>query len=96
MFTIFGDNWQHEIVLEKITPVGEVVKIPKCLGGERHCPPEDVGGISGYEKFLEIIFDPTHEEYDHYVGWAGGPFQDEFDLKAVNETLTRMRVASAT
>jgi hypothetical protein len=50
-----------------------------------------VGGVSGYEEFLEIIFDPTHEEYEHYLGWAGGHFLDEFDVKAVNEILARMR-----
>ena len=87
----FGDYWQHEVLLEEIIPVTEVVKAPLCLGGERRCPPEDVGGVSGYEEFLEVIFDPTHEEYEHLVGWAGGHFIDEFDLKAVNKKLSRMR-----
>jgi Plasmid pRiA4b ORF-3-like protein len=67
------------------------MKVPTCLGGERRCPPEDVGGVAGYEEFLEVIVDPAHEEHDHYVHWAGGHFLDEFDLKAVNETLSRMR-----
>ena len=87
----FGDYWQHEVVLEKIIRVADVVKVPICLSGERRCPPEDVGGVSGYEEFLEVIVDPTHEEYDHYVGWAGGHFLDEFDMKAVNNRLSRMR-----
>jgi hypothetical protein len=26
----FGDDWRHEIVLEKIVPVSEVVKTPVC------------------------------------------------------------------
>jgi hypothetical protein len=40
---------------------------------------------------LEVIFDPTHQEYEHLVGWAG-PFQaEQFDVKAVNEALSRMR-----
>jgi Plasmid pRiA4b ORF-3-like protein len=87
----FGDNWRHEVVLEKIIPAGELIKSPICLGGDRRCPPEDVGGVSGYEDFLEIIADPRHEDYEEYVGWAGGHFLDEFDLKAVNEILSRMR-----
>jgi Plasmid pRiA4b ORF-3-like protein len=87
----FGDNWRHEIILEKIIPVSGVAKTPVCLGGERRGPPEDVGGVSRYEEFLEIIFDPTHDEYEHYVGWAGGHFLDEFDMKAMNEILARMR-----
>lgn len=87
----YGDNWRHEILLEKILPAEALSSRPVCLAGERRCPPEDVGGVSGYEEFLEAIFDPTHEEYEHYVGWAGGHFIDEFDLKGVNETLSRIQ-----
>jgi hypothetical protein len=88
----FGDDWRHEVVLEKIIPVNDVVKTPICIGGARRCPPEDVGGVSGYQEFLEVIFDPTHEEYEHLVGWAGGSFHaEEFAVKAVNETLSGMR-----
>jgi hypothetical protein len=88
----FGDNWRHDVVLEKILPANDLVKIPICLDGARHCPPEDVGGVSGYQEFLEAIFDPTHEEYEHMIEWAGGPFQaEDFGLKAVNDKLSKMR-----
>jgi hypothetical protein len=88
----FGDDWRHEVVLEKIISANDLLKVPICLDGARRCPPEDVGGVSGYEEFLEIVFDPTHEEYEHCVAWAGGHFQaEEFDMKAVNAILTRMR-----
>jgi hypothetical protein len=87
----FGDNWTHMIVLEKILPAEGASSHPVCRAGERRCPPEDVGGVSGYEQFLEIIFDPKHEEYEHFVGWAGGHFVDEFDLEKVNEKLSAMR-----
>ena len=51
-----------------------------------------MGGTSGYERFLEVIFDPTYEDYEHYMGWVGGSFQpEEFNMGAVNETLSRMR-----
>lgn len=97
----FGDDWRHEVVLEKILAAsGSIVRLV-CLAGERHCPPEDVGGTSGYEEFLEVIFEPSHEEFAHYVRWAGGPspvnrsarrFQpEEFNVTAVNETLSQMR-----
>jgi hypothetical protein len=88
----FGDNWRHEVVLEEITSVAEPIKKPVCTGGARRCPPEDVGGASGYEEFLEVIFDPTHEEFEHLVGWAGGSVHaEEFDVKAVNAALGKMR-----
>ena len=86
-----GDDWEHEVVLEKILLVDDAPKHPVCLAGERRCPPEDVGGVRGYQEFLDVILNPAHKEYEHMVRWAGGHFIDEFDLKAVNETLSRMR-----
>jgi pRiA4b ORF-3-like protein len=86
-----GDNWRHEVVREKILPDSPPPK-PVCIGGERRCPPDDVGGPSGYQDFLEAIFDPEHEEFEHFRQWAGDPFHaEEFDLKAVNAILDRMR-----
>jgi hypothetical protein len=87
----FGDNWRHDVRLEKILPC-EAPTPPVCLGGERRCPPEDVGGPSGYQHFLDVIFDPGNEEFEHYVRWLGGPFHaEEFDYARVNETLRRIR-----
>ena len=51
----FGDNWRHEIRLEKILPREKGVKYPLCIDGKRACPPEDCGGTSGYENFLKIL-----------------------------------------
>lgn len=87
----FGDDWRHEVTLEKIIPANAPTK-PVCIAGERRCPPEDVGGTDGYQEFLDVIFQPGHEEFEHYRRWAGDGFQPEdFDLKAVNNTLSRMR-----
>ena len=87
----FGDGWRHEVFLEKIMPSEPPTK-PLCLAGERKCPPEDVGGPSGYQEFLEVIFDLGHEESAHFRGWAGGTFHaEEFNVKTVNEILERMR-----
>jgi Plasmid pRiA4b ORF-3-like protein len=89
----FGDNWRHEVMLEKIMPTDDAVKVAICLDGARRCPPEDVGGTSGYQECLQVIFDPSDEEHEHLIAWAGGPFQpEEFNLKSVNEKLSRMRL----
>lgn len=89
----FGDNWEHEIVVEKQLPPDPNVKYPICLEGQRCCPPEDVGGPLGYEEFLEAIADPKHEEHKSYLEWAGGSFDPEaFDLKQINEILENIRI----
>lgn len=87
----FGDSWEHEIVLEKILPPDPNVKYPICIKGKRACPPEDIGGVWGYEEFLEIMKDPAHEEYDSYVEWLGDEFDpEEFDLEEINQVLQKI------
>ena len=55
----FGDNWEHKIPLEKILPRDKNIEYPACIAGKRACPPEDCGGIRGYEEFLEAINNQT-------------------------------------
>jgi hypothetical protein len=70
-----------------------------CLAGECACPPEDVGGIPGYEDVAEWVRggeDPTldlangltPEEMRDWLpeGWH----PDHFDLDEVNATLSRL------
>jgi len=88
----YGDNWEHRIVVEKILPVEQNAIYPFCLAGERACPPEDCGGVTGYMDMLEIISDPEHEEYKHITAWLGGSFDPErFDLISINKELVRHR-----
>ena len=61
----FGDDWQHEVKLEKVLPTEENVKYPRCVTGKRACPPEDCGGIWGYEEILAGASE-FQEEYDEY------------------------------
>ena len=37
----FGDGWTHQLILEAI--IEEDNELPKCIAGERACPPEDCG-----------------------------------------------------
>jgi hypothetical protein len=84
----FGDSWQHEIVLEKTLEPEPKVRYPRCIEGERACPPEDCGGVWGYAEFLEAIGDPNHESREDMLEWIGGKFDPEkFDLNAVNRKL---------
>jgi hypothetical protein len=84
----FGDGWEHPVVVEQVIPPEPGVFYPRCLAGRRACPPEDVGGISGYQEFLEAIRDPEHEEHDSMLEWVGGSFDPEvFDLQTVNREL---------
>lgn len=77
----FGDNWEHKIQLEKILSRERDVDYPVCIGGKRACPPEDCGGVRGYEEFLDAIKNPKHEEHEEMLEWVGGEFDPEhFDV----------------
>jgi hypothetical protein len=87
----FGDSWDHTLLVEKILLPQEGVHYPLCLKGKRTCPPEDVGGVWGYEYFLEAIRNPDHDEHEEYLNWIGGEFDPEaFDLEKVNAQLRSM------
>ena len=88
----FGDSWRHTVEIEKTLPPEEEVRYPRCVAGERACPPEDCGGPWGYPYFVEKIQDPDHEEHEETLEWVGGEFDpEEFDLNAVNEELQHLR-----
>jgi hypothetical protein len=60
----FGDNWQHVLEFEdEVSPAAGAAH-PVCVGGECSAPPEDVGGVSGYQELLEALADPSHEEHE--------------------------------
>lgn len=51
----FGDGWEHMVTFEGEYIAESDVKYPRCIDGKRACPPEDVGGIWGYERVIEIL-----------------------------------------
>ncbi|ETK36318.1 plasmid pRiA4b ORF-3 family protein [Microbispora sp. ATCC PTA-5024] len=78
----FGDNWEHAILVEAVAAAEPGVAYPRCLTGRRACPPEDCGGIWGYEYLLEILADPMHEEHEDRLEWLGLDSADQFDPAA--------------
>ena len=95
----YGDNWRHTVTLEKILAVKPAPKTATCIDGARCCPPEDVGGTSGYFEFQRVMLAPDPDEVEeqrHLKRWSGGKFDSErFDLaktdKAVRGALRKRR-----
>lgn len=81
----FGDHWEHVITVEKILSLDVASRSATCIDGARARPPEDVGGIGGYEQFLAIMSDPGDPEHRNMKRWCGGHFDpDWFDLTTVD------------
>ena len=88
----FGDSWEHVIQIEKVLDADPQVKYPRCVKGSRACPPEDSGGASGYDNFLDAIQNPDHESHEEMLEWVGGSFDPEaFDIESVNKVLATVR-----
>jgi hypothetical protein len=86
----FGDEWVHTVVLEKQVAVEPTPKVASLIAGARARPPEDVGGTSGYQDFLEALLNPAHEEHRAIRRWAGGHFDPEwFDFELINDDVSR-------
>ncbi|HWE30664.1 MAG TPA: plasmid pRiA4b ORF-3 family protein [Polyangia bacterium] len=81
----FGDDWDHEIVVETVLAAVDGVRYPVCTAGKRACPPDDCGGPGGYHRLLAALADAEHKEHDRMLEWVGGPFDPEaFDLEDTN------------
>jgi len=77
-----GDSWWHIIAFEKTLPAEAGVKYPRCVAGERACPPEDCGGPWGYASLKETIADPSDEEHERMLEWLGLEDPSDFDPAA--------------
>ena len=88
----FGDSWLHDLLVEKILPAEKNTHYPVCVAGKRACPPEDSGGVGGYEEILEAKTNPKHPQHREYKEWIGENFDPEhFDLDEVNKVLHHPR-----
>ena len=87
----FGDNWSHSVILERTNYKLKQYETPvMCMAGKRACPPDDVGGVGGYENFCSIMTDKSHPEYKEYKTWFGSAYDPEFlDIDFINNQLLR-------
>lgn len=81
----FGDSWEHEVRLSSIAEYaeGESRRI-RFVSGKRACPPEDCGGLWGYDELCRIVSKKasgkrlTRDERER-LEWYSGDYDDCFD-----------------
>lgn len=74
-----GDDWEHEILLEGVRTAEPDVRYPVCVAGKGACPPEDCGGVWGYQDLRDALADPAHERHEEMLEWLGLRTAAEFD-----------------
>ena len=81
----FGDDWVHDIVVEKVLDPDPSTAYPRCTGGKRAAPPDDCGGIWGYEELVEVLADPAHPEHQERLEWLGLADASQFGRASCRE-----------
>ncbi len=83
-----GDDWEHDVKLEEVRPYEPGIILPLCLDGACACPPEDCGGVGGYEELIEALKDAKHPRHKELKEWLNRPFDPEaFNLDETNRAL---------
>ena len=78
--------------MEKILPSDPQFQHPICLAGANACPPEDCGGIGGYDELIEILADPQNPEHESMKEWFGYDLDPaRFNLEIANGVLKRLK-----
>lgn len=82
----FGDNWELVIKLEEIVD-DYYFGYPTLLDGAESAPPEDIGGLPGYYKFLETYRDEKHPNHEEVKAWSKEQGFREYDPDHINGML---------
>jgi hypothetical protein len=79
----FGDDWQHEIVVEELLDPDPEIHYPVLVAAKGACPPEDCGGPWGYAELKDILADPSHDQHQEMRDWLGLDNASEFNPAAI-------------
>ncbi|MFZ4616162.1 MAG: plasmid pRiA4b ORF-3 family protein [Rectinemataceae bacterium] len=89
----FGDGWVHDILVLSSSKRQEDGERVDLLDGSRAAPPEDCGGVPGYEDILEILArmpGKRTEEEREFLAWTDGWDPERFRLVEVRLELGRL------
>ena len=92
----FGDGWEHVLVVEEV--LDDPPLAPVCLKGRMACPPEDCGGLGGYEELADWVrggygpeATPMGLDAEEMRDWLPQDWHpDRFSVEEVNEVLAAL------
>lgn len=86
----FGDSWLHTVELKEVVN-HELKFVRRIVGGGRAFPPEDCGGVPGYEDVVAVASggQATYHDTEELRQWCAGWDPERFDLEALRPTFDR-------
>lgn len=88
----FGDNWEHEVVVEKVHAVElrpDEPRFPILIDGARAGPHEDSGGRWSYAEMMTALRNKRHSQHRMYRDWLEPTYDPErFDPWLAGQNLT--------
>ena len=88
---LFAGGWHVDIRVEKIVRAGKGGVYPTCVAGERAGPPEDCGGLEGYQDMVCCLKHPETDLGREWREWLGDGYDSEkCDLDGINKELKRL------
>lgn len=86
----FGDSWLHWVELKAIVSLEETFS-RRIVDGARAFPPEDCGGVPGYEDLVAVVSgeQAAHHDTEDLLEWAQGWDPEVFDLAALRQAFDR-------
>lgn len=90
-----GDSWDHLLTVEATAPLPPDALLPpvRCPAGRRAGPPEDIGGLPGYEMLLDALAEKAVGRRKRMPGQFSGLGNypaDDPALPLVNEQLVQL------
>jgi hypothetical protein len=91
----YGDNWEHEFTVVSTQKAGPAdIDRPVCLTADRSCPPEDCGGVPGYEALLAALKKPAskrNKDEAELAAWCGKAWDPDYcDLESINKAISKL------
>ena len=91
----FGDGWEHRLLVEKYDDSDDLRFGDGDAwvdAGERACPPEDCGGVGGFQDFLEKLENEPYSDESKELREGAGLDYDPagFDRQAANAAIKRL------
>jgi hypothetical protein len=86
-----GDNWEFDIQLEEVVDDYHF-GYPTLLDGAGDAPPEDAGGVPGFEHLLEVLADKKHPDHEHMLLWSREQHFRPYDRNRINGMLKYQKI----